>query len=384
MSSKRAAVSVAAALAFGSMEHRVPVHAQQFDFLPSLAISQVYDTNLFVTSTNRQADWITRVSPSVDADVRATLLTLSGRYTIDLERFAQHEELNSAAGRQRAALTLDYRPTPRVAVLADAAAATTETPGELNVVNGLAVGRARAQQLAGRVRVSRDLSERTNGSVGYTFTDGRIAGGIRTEEHAAKIGTLQRLNQRDTVTADYGVRLFRFASGDSSMFQTSHAITLGWNRTVTQRAAVSLSGGPRVTNGSPAPEVSFGARYRLADGEVSFDAARAQTTVLGLAGVAAISSVAGSLRWRLTPSMYAAVTPGFYYTTLADRRAAVYRTTIAVLREISSNLAIDVTFDGNVQMDNLYFPVAQRISRHQVIVRLMTGPAKTLGSIHAR
>jgi hypothetical protein len=343
----------------------------------------VYDTNLFVTAVNPQADAITRVTPSVDADVRAALLTLSGRYTIDLERFARHDELNGAS-RQRSSLTLDYRPTPRVAMLADAAAATTETPGELNVLNGVAAGRARARQLAGRVRVSREISERTTGSVAYTFTDGRVAGGFRTEEHAARIGTAHRLNARDTITADYGVRLFQFASPASSMFQTSHAVTLGWNRTVTQRAAVSLSGGPRVTNGSAAPEVSFGARYRLADGEVSFDAARAQTTVLGLAGVAAISSVAGSLHWRLTPSTFATVTPGFYYTTLADRRATVYRTTIAFVRAISPNLALDVTVDGNVQIDNLYLPVAQRIPRHDVIVRLMTGPARTLGSIHAR
>jgi hypothetical protein len=232
--------------------------------------------------------------------------------------------------------------------------------------------------------VIRELGEATTGDVDYAFTDGRIAGGFEVEDHAAKIGALRRLTPRDTVTAHYGVRFFRFASAGSSLFQTSHAATVGWNRTVTQRAAIALSGGSRVTNGVPAPELSAGARYRLADGELSVDYVRAQTTVLGLAGVAATQSLAAAARWRPTRSTQAIVVPGYYRTTIGGREANVYRTTLSFLRSLSPNVTLDVTVDGTLQFDNLYLPVAQRIPRHDVIVRLMTGPATALGSIHAR
>ena len=49
-----------------------PVRAQQlFHLNPSIAVTQVYDSNLFFTTSDRQADSIWRVTPAIDAEYRS-------------------------------------------------------------------------------------------------------------------------------------------------------------------------------------------------------------------------------------------------------------------------------------------------------------------------
>jgi hypothetical protein len=70
---------VALALALGADD--VARAQGTFRVSPLLGIAQVYDSNLFFTSVpaERQADFITRVSPGIDSEYRTPLLTLHGR-----------------------------------------------------------------------------------------------------------------------------------------------------------------------------------------------------------------------------------------------------------------------------------------------------------------
>ena len=361
------------------------VQAQDFKLSPSFTTSQAYDSNLFFAPINRQADMITRVTPSVEADYRTPLVSLIAGYAFDVERFASHHELTSAHAGRRARLTLDYRPTPRMILTADARLSTTQNPGELNVQNGLALGRARAQQVTARSAMVRQLTEVTRGTIDYRFTNERISGGFDVEVHEARIGGDHRLTSRDIVTAEYGLRVFRFTSATAPTSETSHTLTVGLNRAITERATVSMSGGPRVTNGSPAPELSAALRYRLADGDLSIAYTRTETTMIGFAGIAATQSIAGTTRWLLNRFTQVTIAPAFYRSALGGRRADVYRTTVDVVRVVSSNLSIAATLDGNLQLDNLYLALAHtRIPRHNVMIRLTAGPAKLIGLIHAR
>src|SRR5436190_427516 len=80
-----------------------PVRAQQmFHLTPSIGVTQVYDSNLFFTTSDRQADSIWRVTPAIDAEYRSMPWTLIGRYTLDAEQFTQHPELNTVHARQQA------------------------------------------------------------------------------------------------------------------------------------------------------------------------------------------------------------------------------------------------------------------------------------------
>src|SRR5712664_250487 len=76
-------------------------HAQGgFQVSPLFGTAQEYDSNLFWAPFNRQADFITRVSPGVESEYRSPVLNLVGRYTLDVERFADHPELTTADARQ--------------------------------------------------------------------------------------------------------------------------------------------------------------------------------------------------------------------------------------------------------------------------------------------
>ena len=124
-----------------------PSRAQNvFQMRPLMTTAQVYDSNLFFTKSDRQPDFITRVSPGLLSEYRSPRLNLEGRYTLDLERFADHPELSAADARQRAAINFAYRLHSPVVFAGDAEYSTTHTPSELNADSGLFLSRARAER----------------------------------------------------------------------------------------------------------------------------------------------------------------------------------------------------------------------------------------------
>jgi hypothetical protein len=338
---------------------------------PLFDIAQVYDSNLFSTPTDRQADFITRVTPGLAAQYRSPRLTMLGRYTFDAERFADHSDLTNVDARQHADLELSYRPTSRTALFAGADLLMTQTPGELNANTALTFTRASARRAAAHSSITRQLDMVTTGTLDYVFTEYRIAGGLETRTHAAAIGINRRLSSRQSVDAGY--RLEQFFFGRSSV--TSHALTLGWTEAITRRASVSVDGGPRVTNGSLAPDLSASVRYQFKPGELAFAYARTQTTVIGLAGTTDARSLTLTTTWNLPQSLKLRVAPARFRSAQEERRADVYQVAVGLSRPIARGLSLDVTFDTYVQQGNLYNAVADvTIPRHDVMIRVAAAP----------
>src|SRR5690242_1142939 len=67
--------------------------SEGFYITPSLSVGELYDDNLFFSSTNRQQDFFTRVSPGIQAGYQSTPLTFLGGYTSDSEFYSRHTEL---------------------------------------------------------------------------------------------------------------------------------------------------------------------------------------------------------------------------------------------------------------------------------------------------
>src|SRR5947208_13459094 len=86
---------------------QTPTVQTPFRVTPSVASSQEYDSNLFATFVAPQADFMTRVSPGIEAEYRSTPLTFLGKYTLDVERFERHPQLTTADGGQHA--SIDFR-----------------------------------------------------------------------------------------------------------------------------------------------------------------------------------------------------------------------------------------------------------------------------------
>jgi hypothetical protein len=362
--------AIAPAAAHGQQSSGV-VHVR-----PLFDMAQVYDSNLFSTPADRQADFITRVTPGLASEYRSPRLTLFGRYTFDAERFSRHADLTDMTNaRQHAALELAYRATRRTSLAVDAELSKTQTPGELNAGTALTFTRARARRVAAHSSITRQLNMVTAGTLDYVFTESRITDGLDTRTHAAAIGFDRRLSLHDTVGLGY--RLEQFLFGMSSV--TSQVLALRWNDAITRRASVSVDGGPRVTNGSLAPDLSAAVHYRFKSGALSLAYGRTQTTVIGLMGPADTRSLAATTTWSLPQSLQLRAAPARYQSAQAGRRADVFQLAVALSRPIAKGLSLDVAFDTYVQHGNLYTGLAsETIPRHVAMIRLAAAPGLRL------
>jgi hypothetical protein len=371
-------VFLALSLTSGDTGHaQGPVHVS-----PVLGISQMYDTNPFLATSNPQADFVTRVSPGVETVYRSSLVTLLGRYTRDIERFDAHPELSSADARARAAIDATYHPSRRLALAGGVEWSTTHTPGELNGETGLTLTRAAARRIATHSSVVRQFARGTAGTIDYTFTGDRLGEGFRMRNHTATFGAERRLSPRHTVTTGYRIQRFVFrpepASGTATVdalgpaeTMSSHTLSLGWAYAVTRQARLSIDAGPRVTNGSPAAEVSASIQFQIRPFDLALGYGRRQTTILGVPGPAGTQSVTASAGWTAR-ALHVQVSPAFYQTAHSMMRQDVYRLMVDIVRPISNTLALDVALDKNVQSGNRYGTSAHdRLARQAMTISLV-------------
>jgi hypothetical protein len=351
-----------------------PACAQSvFQVRPLMATAQFYDSNLFVTPMDRQSDFITRVSPGVLSEYRSPLLDLRGRYTLDIDRFANHPELSGTDARRHGAIDFSYHPTRRAALAADAEYSTTHTPSELNTTTGLSLSRAWAERVAAHSSFTRQFDRSSVGTVDYRFTQDRVAGGIEILTHAATIGANHRLSLRDTVSADYQLQQYSF--GTSAL--TSHALRLGWTHGITDRSTFSIDAGPRVTNGSPTSELSASIHHQFSPGDVSLAYARTQTTAIGLVGIAETQKVSATATWRPRKTLRMQVAPAFFHSSHGVLQADVYQLSLDVTRQIVPGLSLDTAMTADVQHGGLSTILLNETIPHQnVMISLILDPAR--------
>jgi hypothetical protein len=346
----------------------------------SASISQQYDSNVFSTPTDSAADFITRATVGLELQRTTTLWTASGRYVQDAERFSNHRDLSSVAARQRGTLALRYRPSRRTSWAADAEIWRTGTPSELNEISGLTVSRASAQRLLAHSSVRRHLSPITSGTIDYTVTEDHLAGRTSATTHDAFAGMERHRSSRETVTFKYRFREFMFtpAVGGTTFASTSHAITAGWSRAITSRFQLTFEAGPRVTDTTPAADLSASLHYqRVPDLSVSYT--RTQATVIGSPGVADVQSVSAAIEWPLASGLRMRLAPGLFRSELGNSRADACVVAFDVTRPLTRNLTADLSMSSNLQRGGLNPGMAQTsINRHVVLVRLIAGPSSLL------
>lgn len=350
------------------------VNAQTtFEWRPLLSVTEAHDSNLFSTPSDPQADAIFRLTPGVESQYRSMLMTVTGRYTVDVERFARHAELSTLTARQHGTIGWHYRPTPRLALIVGGELLRTRTPGELNVESGLTFARERAQRTMAQSSLTRQFTPRTSGTLEYSWTEDRLARGFEAQMHAAAASTVRRLSLRDSVNVRYGFRRFRFASdGTGRTPVTSHSISVGWTHAITRRIRLALGGGPRVTGDAFGPELAASMETTFKSVDLSVAYARTQTTVIGVEGAADIQNLTATAVWTPRRSLQVRMSPSLFRNLAAGRRADVYMMTIGVTRPISRHLAFDVSVDRSFQSgDFLAGPAGHRIIRQTVAIRLV-------------
>ena len=342
-------------------------------FRPSLSVTQTYDSNLFSTPSAPAADFVSRLTPAADAEYLTPQWTLSARHSFDMERFANHRELDSFVARQHATARWQYRPVARVSLAAAAEFTETHSPWELNTLTGLTFARATAQRIGGHLSASRQLNERTDGKVEYGLTQDRLAGNVSVATEVASVSTERRLRPRTSALLRYRYRRYAFDSSST----ISHTIDLGWTRDLSSRVRLSVDGGPTLTSGSPSLDVSAAITGRSRDVEYSLAYVRTQTTALGLVGLVGTDSLTMSTAWRASRTLQIRLSPGVYRSSQGSVDAMVYRVAFSAVQSIVPTLSIEAAVDSHLQRGLLYPSLAgQSIRRHEAVIRLVAAPAR--------
>jgi hypothetical protein len=359
---------------------QAPVRETPLRVTPSVATAQEYDSNLFATSVGPQSDFMTRVSPGIEAEYRSTPLTFLGKYVLDVERFERHPQLTTADGGQHASIDLRYSSSPRFTSSVNAAYTRTQTPDELSLVSGLSFARALAEHVELHPTFTGRFNSVTETIVGYELTDDRLAGGVDARTHRGSVRVERRLSPRNLIGVGYEIRHYSFAADTFPSVPlsavgnplTSHAIGLAWSGQVTQLTSVVLRGGPVLTGGTPTPELSASIVYRSRQSEASITYARTQTTVLGLAGLADARSITGEVAYSPRLGLRLRVLPGVFSTVRESGQADVYRVAFEAEQRIGKQLALRASYETTTQRGFLQpTALADPISRRHMLVSVV-------------
>ena len=271
---------------------------------PSFSFSEVYDDNLFSTSTGRESDIYSRFSPSLQGGYQSAPLTLLGSYAFDSEVYPGHPELTKALAGQRASIEASYRPDRFLTLSFIAQYTESETSRDINTLTGIDQGRRRSQQYSFSPSVGYRFSPFTSGNAGYAFS--QVASGGSTSSHTLNLGLNQQITPKDTISMGVVGRLFfspqdrgdSFSTQDRGDSTESYAITLGWSRPLTSFTTMALQAGPRLTEGSLGAEVLASISQRLKNGQVSLTYSQSQNLVAGLSNAVNTNSFAASISYE--------------------------------------------------------------------------------------
>ena len=281
-------------LALPLLQVRAPAQPQ-LEIASSVALSQLYDDNLFSTPGKQEADHIWRLSPRLGVGRRSSRLRLRAHYGLDSEVFRSHPELNAVAAGQRAALDVEWRMSPLLELAATAGYASAQTPGELNALTGVQAGRLPASELSTTESLSRRLGARTRVTLAHHFMRQEVATYPDSDTHTVRVAMEHRLRVGDVGRLAYSVR--RYAFGPDPI--VSHVVTLGWSGKLSSVVHVELDAGPSVTGHTIGADVTAALRRRFRFGDAGLAYLHTQTTVLGEPGPVTVEGLSATFNRRL-------------------------------------------------------------------------------------
>ncbi|HEY2946031.1 MAG TPA: hypothetical protein VGN09_26605 [Vicinamibacteria bacterium] len=318
---------------------------QRFEFGASVTAAELYDDNLFFSPEAPEPDSFWRLSPRLSLGRRSPHLTLRGRYGFDAESYRRHPALDTALAGQDASLELAWTPSPRLAASTTASYAEAQSPGMLNLLSGLEVGRHRGRRLSARQSLTWQAGTRTQAILEGDFMREALEGFPRTDTEAVVVRLERRLGGLDRGHVSYSARRFDF-DGDVVL---SHVVALGWTREITPLDHFEVEAGPRLSDRAVGAEVTASLRHRFARGEASLAYMHTQTTVLGQAGPVITKGVTATLSRQLFGSLTLAAGPTLTRVQGRGSEFEVYRLNLEMAWRLNRRLSLSASHQFNFQ-----------------------------------
>src|SRR5262245_21561768 len=263
--------------------------------IPSLRLTEEFDSNIFATSSNRQWDIITRFSPGLSGGYRSEPFTLLVNAGFDAAIYPRHPDLNDATQGWHLGLDSIYRPVRPLALGLTVSYIKTETPSTLPVPVGLAptvlapatvleFGLVRATFLTVSPSVAYQFTPLTWGTAQYSYIHDTIQGGVPTTANNVELRLFHKFSAVDTGVLGY--RTTVIDNGDGFPTAVDYAPTVGWTRLLTPLTKVSVEGGPLFLNdGSVNPNVTARIEQTFKLGRAAIGYTRSDGFVLGEPGL---------------------------------------------------------------------------------------------------
>ncbi|HEY1771796.1 MAG TPA: hypothetical protein VGH91_01240 [Gammaproteobacteria bacterium] len=334
---------------------------------PSIAVGGVYDDNVFLSPSDRQADEILRISPAVEAGYGSEALSIAGYYTFDAERYNHHPELDGNTVRRNAALNLDYLFTPRLTFSLDSNYTSTETPSELDPTLSLGLGRVHATYITVAPSLGYAFDELTYGRVGYTHDIETLAATPQTYSDTGTLGLEHRFAPLDSGDLNFATTRYNFGPSD---VVESEVITAGWTHYFTADTNFALAAGPRRTEGVDSLDYSAGLNEALDSGTFSVVYARSQTALIDVFVPVDTRSLTAKLDYNYSDALEFYVAPSLSSDTVAAARATVYRMDMSFNYRLSRVVSLVGSYEYNLQR-GLLTGVDSKILNNVVYIGLL-------------
>jgi len=237
--------------------------------VPSLAVSERYDSNVFFIPGRNVEDYVTNISPQVTVDHKGRLIDGTVRGGATAEVYVKNPGLNYVAANGGMTLNLDnavsqlvrgaglklsdtfyFTPQPPAFVTPAAGSQVSEA-----FVRGIQAARANSFTNAGLATGSYNLSPRVDlqatymhqrihfGTAFVSPTTGRF---FNTTFQTVNAGPLLKVSPLDTLALTYQYQQAEFSQGSGGGGFHSHGGLMGWTRSFTPTLTANVAAGMTV------------------------------------------------------------------------------------------------------------------------------------------
>jgi hypothetical protein len=360
------ATALAAVVVAGAWLPAVASARSALYLLPSLALTEVYDDNLFFVPDDHQEDRFLRLRPAVRLGYRTLPTDLDLTYSQDLERYNQYQDLDTNQARRDLSLDWSFRPNRLLTLHTAADYIKTRSPGELAALTGVQFGRVFAERRYFSPSLEYAYDNLTTANARYEYSRDKITNGIGSDTNTVDLGVNRRLSPYDTADIRYRFDRFHFDSGQSV---NVHTLLFGTDYQFTPRLAVTALAGPRFTgNDSTDASVSAQLRYRIERGDLSLDYQRSQTTILGVGAAVDSETLGATLTLMPVKDVELRAVPNYSNSTNAGLRTEVYRFLLEAGWQATTYLTVVGSYEFTAQHGSLLSSGANETTHNLIMI----------------
>jgi hypothetical protein len=282
-----------------------PLERRDVNLLPTLAISEEFNDNIFLNNDRKRYDFITSFTPGIMALVNRPRFQLAAGFSNDAQLYARGSSPNDGFARQNFVIGSIWEPTPVLTLAVADTFLRDQSPDA--TAGGFALGGQQGLSNILNPTMGWQVGPETRLDLGAIYSVLRFEGqgaGIDSDTYGFTSNLSHAFTPRFIGMAGYNFTYLDLRSGHGAN-ATTHNPTLGFTFRVTPTLSINVDGGPAFTHLGDedfiTPALSAGFSQRLSFGNLSGYYARSVGVAGGFGGPTDNQTVSGTLLlplWR--------------------------------------------------------------------------------------